>query len=49
MNLFQKRVQIKTTIIFFIDNGTKITDAKDIANKCNHYFINIGQSQCTMS
>ena len=43
MNLFQKSNQIKN-YHFFIDNDTKITDKKDIANKFNNYFTNIGQS-----
>ena len=43
MNLFQKSKQIKN-YLFFTDNDVKITDKKDIANKCNNYFTNIGQS-----
>ena len=42
MNLFQKSKHKK--LPFFIDNDTKITDKKDIANKFNNYFTNIGQS-----
>ena len=44
MNLFQKSKQIKKLPFLFIDNDTKITDKKDIANKFNNYFTNIGQS-----
>ena len=43
MNLFQKSKKKKIPL-FFTDNDTKITDKKDIANKFNNYFTNIGQS-----
>ena len=39
-----KKQTNKKTTIFFTDNDTKITDKKDIANKFNNYFTNIGQS-----
>ena len=39
-----KKQTHKKLPLFFIDNYTKITDKKDIANKFNNYFTNIGQS-----
>lgn len=45
MNFFQKIVQtVDYHYLFLIENGTKITDKEDIANKFNNYFTNIGQT-----
>ena len=45
INEFISKKQTNKKLPFFlIDNDSKITDKKDIANTFNNYFTNIGQS-----